>query len=102
MAHITKTQPLRILRLPQVMEIVGVSRSTIYLWIQQESFPRPLKLSVRRVGWLESDVMAWIRSKSNTSVSQNSFLVQEPTSGTLSWSQQAQTPKAPSEENFNE
>lgn len=102
MAHITKTQPVRILRLPQVMEIVGVSRSTIYLWIQQENFPRPLKLSVRRVGWLESDVMAWIRSKSNTSASLNPCQVMEPESGTLSWSQQAQTPKTPSEENFNE
>ncbi|MFH1356625.1 MAG: AlpA family transcriptional regulator [bacterium] len=40
-----------ILRLPDVMAITGLSRSTMYLYVQQGLFPKPVKLGVRAVGW---------------------------------------------------
>ncbi len=49
-----------ILRLPQVIERTGLARSTIYLKIEQDSFPKPVSIGERSVGWLESDVEAWI------------------------------------------
>lgn len=49
-----------ILRLPQVQTRVGLSRSSIYLSISQGSFPKPVKLGARAVGWLESDIAAWL------------------------------------------
>jgi prophage regulatory protein len=52
-----------ILRLPQVKARVGLSRSTIYLRVSDGSFPRPVSLGARAVGWLESDVEAWICRK---------------------------------------
>ena len=50
----------RILRLPEVKASVGLSRSTIYLRIQEGSFPKPISLGARAVGWLESDIENWI------------------------------------------
>ena len=50
----------RILRLKATMTLTGLSRSTIYLRIAQDSFPKPLSLGARAVGWLESDIEALI------------------------------------------
>ncbi|HEY4900886.1 MAG TPA: AlpA family transcriptional regulator [Terriglobales bacterium] len=49
-----------ILRLSQVKARVGLNRSTIYLRVADGSFPRPVSLGARAVGWLESDVEGWI------------------------------------------
>ncbi len=49
-----------ILRLPVVKSRTGLSRSTIYLRISQGSFPRPIHLGERAVGWLESAIEEWI------------------------------------------
>ncbi|WP_443217137.1 helix-turn-helix transcriptional regulator [Seohaeicola sp. 4SK31] len=40
----------RILRRPEVEARTGLSRSTIYLWIQQGEFPKPVALGARLVG----------------------------------------------------
>ena len=50
----------RILRLAEVMAIVGLSRSTIYAWIAEESFPRYIRLGGKSVGWKYSEIMAWV------------------------------------------
>ncbi|RTR53531.1 AlpA family phage regulatory protein, partial [Pseudomonas aeruginosa] len=38
-------------------------RSTIYKLIGSSAFPRPVPLTERSVGWIESEVVAWIRSR---------------------------------------
>jgi prophage regulatory protein len=50
----------RILRLSDVKERTGLSRSTIYLYISDGIFPRPINLGARCVGWLESEIDSWI------------------------------------------
>ena len=52
-----------ILRLPTVRARTGLSRSTIYLHVADGSFPRPVSLGVRAVGWVESDIEDWISRK---------------------------------------
>jgi prophage regulatory protein len=52
-----------ILRLPEVKTRVGLSRSSIYLRVADGSFPRPIALGARAVGWVESEVEEWISSK---------------------------------------
>ncbi len=52
-----------ILRLPAVKAQTGLSRSTIYLRISNEEFPRPISLGGRAVGWLESDINDWLDEK---------------------------------------
>ena len=49
-----------ILRLPAVKSRTGLSRSTIYERIANGSFPQPVRLGARAVGWRESEIAAWI------------------------------------------
>ncbi len=44
------------LRLPQVLEIIPVSKSTWWSGIRDGRFPKPVKLSVRTSAWLQSDI----------------------------------------------
>lgn len=45
-----------ILRRKHVEQIVGLSRSTIYQRIKDGTFPRPISLGGRMVGWRASDI----------------------------------------------
>ncbi|CAB4048776.1 helix-turn-helix transcriptional regulator [Paraburkholderia phenoliruptrix] len=45
-----------ILRRPQVEIEVGLKRSTIYQRMQEGTFPRPIRLGERAVGWRASDI----------------------------------------------
>jgi len=49
----------KIYRLPQVISLTGLSRSSIYLRISNEEFPKPVKLGRRAVGWPEDTIIAW-------------------------------------------
>lgn len=53
----------KILRLPQVMERTGLSRSMIYFLISMGGFPKQVKLTLRTVGWRESEIDDWIESR---------------------------------------
>lgn len=54
---------IKILRLPSIIEITGLSRSTIYLRISKGEFPSPVSLGGRAVGWVEEDVNIWLSEK---------------------------------------
>jgi len=56
-------QPKKFLRFKQLRERVSLSHSTIYEQIAKGKFPRPHKIGVRAVAWLESDVQDWIESR---------------------------------------
>lgn len=54
----------RILRLPKVLEVCGgIGRSTLYGWMNAGTFPKPIKLGVRAVGWAETEIDAWLESR---------------------------------------
>ena len=55
--------PIRIVRLPAVQARTGLGRSTIYVRLAEGSFPRPVQLGARAVGWIESEVDEWIRKQ---------------------------------------
>lgn len=46
-----------------VVACTGLSRSSIYSYVAQGLFPRQRRLGPRRVGWLASEVRAWIASR---------------------------------------
>ena len=52
-----------IIRLPVVLERTGLSRSTIYLMISKSEFPAPISLGARAVGWIEEEVLLWLKDK---------------------------------------
>ena len=55
--------PARVLRLPRVQARTGLARSTIYVRVADGRFPQPIRLGARAVGWIESEVDAWIRDQ---------------------------------------
>ena len=59
----TNQERLSILRRKQVEHRTGLSRSTIYLRIQEGTFPRPINLGARAVGWLENEIEALLVSR---------------------------------------
>jgi prophage regulatory protein len=52
-----------ILRRKQIEARTGFARSTIYLYIKEGIFPKPVQLGSRAVGWLESEVSEWIAER---------------------------------------
>jgi prophage regulatory protein len=55
---------LRILRLNEVMLRTGYSKATIWRLQKSGAFPQRLRLGEQAVGWLESEIDDWIRSRS--------------------------------------
>ena len=52
----------RILRIGKVSEMTGVRKSTIYSKVADGSFPEPIRLGARSVGWRLSDIVAWLQA----------------------------------------
>lgn len=53
----------RILRRPEVEHRVGLSRSTIYAAMADGTFPKPVRLGRRAVGWSTSSIDEWISTR---------------------------------------
>ena len=53
----------RMLSRREVEHRTSLSRSTMYQQIADGIFPKQIELGARRVGWLESDVQAWIAAR---------------------------------------
>ncbi|MDD5580876.1 MAG: AlpA family transcriptional regulator [Methylobacter sp.] len=59
-------QTSNILRVPAAIKKTGISRSTIYTLLKTGEFPKPIKLSARSIGWLESELTDWIEQRAST------------------------------------
>lgn len=55
--------PQRLLRLPEVCSLVGLSKSSIRAGVVAGTFPAPVKLSRRAVCWPAAAVDAWITER---------------------------------------
>ena len=55
---------MRVLRLPEVLARVSLSKSTLWRLINDGQFPQPIKLGPRATGWIEEEVDEWIASRS--------------------------------------
>jgi len=54
---------VRFLRPRQVVEMIGVSRTTLWRMVQAGSFPRPLWITERSQGYLLESVEEWMRAR---------------------------------------
>ena len=52
--------PPRILLMPLLQQKVGLCKASIYNRIKDGTFPRPISLGGKSVGWLESEIDQWI------------------------------------------
>ena len=53
----------KIYRLPAVMQATGLSKASIYLGIKKGTFPAPVKLGERSVGWPSEVIEGWVKSR---------------------------------------
>lgn len=58
----------RLIRFREVQHRVGLGRSTIYRWIAEGKFPKPVQLGGYAVAWAEDDIQAWIGSRTAKSL----------------------------------
>ncbi|MER2096027.1 MAG: AlpA family transcriptional regulator [Pseudomonas qingdaonensis] len=54
---------MRIIRLKEVIDSTGLARSTIYKYIAEGTFPKPVSLGDRCVGWVDTEVHDWILAR---------------------------------------
>jgi prophage regulatory protein len=57
------SNPVRMLRLPEVVRRTALSRSQIYRLIELGTFPRQVPLGERAAGWVEDEVDGWLRER---------------------------------------
>lgn len=50
----------RFLRIKSVIEKTGLAKSTIWLWVSEDKFPKPIKLSPRITVWEEELINKWM------------------------------------------
>lgn len=53
----------KILKLSEVIDVTGLSRSTIYHRMKNGDFPCSIPLGERSVGWSEEEIRLWIESR---------------------------------------
>ncbi|KPB54741.1 putative transcription factor, AlpA family [Pseudomonas coronafaciens pv. oryzae] len=54
---------MRLIRLKEVKHATGLGRSTIYKYISEGCFPKPVSLGDRAVGWVETEVTGWVLAR---------------------------------------
>jgi prophage regulatory protein len=54
---------IKLLRRPDVEAMTGLRRSSIYEMMQENTFPKPVQLNKRMVGWVESEIEDWLEEK---------------------------------------
>ena len=53
----------RVVSTSQVVELLGVGRSTLARWRRDGRFPEPIRLGPHRVGWRVSTVEGWLAAR---------------------------------------
>ncbi|QQG30029.1 AlpA family transcriptional regulator [Pectobacterium carotovorum] len=51
----------RLIRLSEVMKKTGFGKAWIYRLISQNRFPQPVKIGIRAVAFVESEIDEWIQ-----------------------------------------
>lgn len=58
----------RVMRLPEVLDLIRISRSRLYVWMRDGYFPKPIKLGPKAVGWRYSEVHAWLKDRERAQI----------------------------------
>lgn len=54
---------MKILKRKEIVQMTGLSPVTIWRMEQRGEFPQKISLSPNRVGWIEDEVLDWVRSR---------------------------------------
>ena len=53
----------KFLRIKDVCEMTKIAKSTVWLWVKQDKFPHPKKISARVTVWNEDEIKKWMTEK---------------------------------------
>ena len=62
-------QSARFIRMQDVKKMIGVSRSTVYDWINPKSprfdnsFPKAVRLGINSIAWVDSELEDWLAKR---------------------------------------
>lgn len=62
-----------VLRLPDVLALVGLSRASVYAKVAEHRFPSPIKLTAHASGWRMGDIRAWLEDPTGWSNTNESW-----------------------------
>ena len=55
-----------VVRMRQLVTLVGLSRSTIYVLVSKGRFPVPIRLGDKAVGWRIDEIEQWVNARPNS------------------------------------
>ena len=61
----------KIHRLPSALSITGLCRTAFYNELAEKNLPEPVMLGKRAVGWRESELMDWVKSRQKRLAAKN-------------------------------
>tara|TARA_R100001377_G_scaffold11634_1_gene5815 strand:+ start:1534 stop:1758 length:225 start_codon:yes stop_codon:yes gene_type:complete len=66
----------RLLKIAELTEWLGISHSTIYKWVNDGSFPKPLVLGDTgaknsSTRWIEAEIVEWLATRPRSKVTPN-------------------------------
>lgn len=53
----------KLLRIREVAKWLGVSTTTIYKWVKEDRFPKPIILADHASRWVEAEIADWLASR---------------------------------------
>lgn len=59
----------QLIRLKEISERFCIPTSTIWYWIKEGNFPKPIKMGTRFIAWRESELSEWLDAKQDKSIS---------------------------------
>jgi prophage regulatory protein len=62
------SSPPILLRVSQLQVLLTCCRSSVYVWMRREGFPRPVRLSRNAVAWYRVEVEQWLYSRERAGV----------------------------------
>jgi prophage regulatory protein len=69
----SRPSPIKLLRLPKVMEMTGLRKTKIYELHAEGAFPRRVKITAHSVGWVEAEVQAWLARRVENSARESAI-----------------------------
>ncbi|MBT8536951.1 AlpA family phage regulatory protein [Polynucleobacter paneuropaeus] len=61
-----QTPPITLMRIPQILKVMPVSKSKFWLMVQKGEFPKPIKIG-RSSFWTIEQVQAYLRERTGNS-----------------------------------
>ena len=55
--------PRKVLRTHQVLELTNLKKGTLYRFVREVTFPQPIQLGPKLLGWFEDEVVTWLETR---------------------------------------